>query len=240
MGKSRQDAESQGTLTVGYVRVSTEEQATQGVSLEAQEAALRAYCTMRGLTLVELVIDAGVSAGKPLASREGGARVLELVKRGEVEAVVSWKLDRLFRNCADCLNVTGGWDKREVALHLVDMGGQAIDTSTAMGRFFLTVMGGAAEMERNLICERTLRAMSFKKSKGERVGQVPYGYRPSPDGVTLELEPEEQKVIEQVKALRIEGLTMQAIVTRLEAQGTPSRGKRWHVTSIARILKRAA
>lgn len=238
--RAKQDSESNDKLAVAYTRVSTEEQATEGVSLEAQEAALRAYCTMRGLTLVELVTDAGVSAGKPLASRDGGRRVLDLVKRGEVGSVVAWKLDRLFRDCADCLTVTGRWDKAGVALHLVDMGGQAIDTSTAMGRFFLTVMAGAAEMERNLVRERTSAGMAHKKAKGERVGTVPYGYRLASNGVILEVAQKEQEVITRVKALRAEGLTLQAITDRLNADDTPARGKRWHLTTVARLLKREA
>jgi len=241
MGRmAKQEGSSNGKLAVAYVRVSTEEQASEGVSLDAQEAALRAYCTMRGLTLVELVTDAGVSAGKPLARREGGRCVLDLVKRGEVGAVVAWKLDRLFRDCADCLTVTGRWDKAGVALHLVDMGGQAIDTSTAMGRFFLTVMAGAAEMERNLVRERTSAGMAHKKAKGERVGTVPFGYRLAGDGVALEENPSEQEVIARVAALRREGLTLQAITDRLNADGTPARGKRWHLTTVARLAKRAA
>lgn len=77
---------------------------------------------MRGLELFEVIIDAGVSAGKPLAAREGGRRVLELVRARKVNAVVALKLDRLFRNCADCLTVISGWDKAAVALHLVDLG----------------------------------------------------------------------------------------------------------------------
>ena len=59
---------------------------------------------------------------------------------------VQTKLDRLFRNCQDCLQVTALWDRLGISLHLIDLGGQAIDTSSAMGRFFLTVMGGAAEI----------------------------------------------------------------------------------------------
>ena len=238
--KAKQNTESNSKLAVAYIRVSTEEQASEGVSLDAQEAALRAYCTMRGLTLVELVSDAAVSAGKPLATREGGRRVLDLVKRGEVGSVVAWKLDRLFRDCADCLTTTGRWDKAEVALHLVDMGGQAIDTSTAMGRFFLTVMAGAAEMERNLVRERTSAGMAHKKAKGERVGTVPYGSRLAGDGVALEENNEEQEVIARLKALRAEGLTLQAITDRLNTDGTPARGKRWHLTTVARLLKREA
>ena len=238
--KAKQDSESNGKLAVAYIRVSTEEQVSEGVSLDAQEAALRAYCTMRGLTLVELVKDAGVSAGKALVARDGGSRVLELVKSGEVGAVVAWKLDRLFRDCSDCLTVTGRWDRAGVALHLVDMGGQAVDTGTAMGRFFLTILAGAAEMERNLIRERTSAGMSFKKARGERVGSVPYGFRLASDGVNLEPEPAEQEVIDRVKALRAEGLTLQAITDRLNSDGTPARGKRWHLTTVARLLKREA
>jgi len=238
--KAKQDNESNGKLAVAYIRVSTEEQATEGVSLEAQECALRAYCTMRGLELVELVRDAGVSAGKPLVSRAGGRRVLELVKSGAVGSVVALKLDRLFRDCTDCLSVTGRWDKAGVALHLVDLGGQAVDTSTAMGRFFLTVMAGAAELERNMVCERTAAAMAHKKSKGELVGAVPYGYRLNADGVTLESDAEEQAVIDRVKALRAAGLTLQAITDRLNGDDTPARGKCWHLTTVARLAKRAA
>ena len=127
-------------LAVLYLRVSTQEQATEGISLETQEAKLRAYCALRGLTIVKVIIEAGVSAGKPLDEREGGHELLTLVRRREVAHVVSYKLDRLFRDCADCLTVTAAWDKHGVSLHLVDLGGQTLDTSTAMGRFFLTVM----------------------------------------------------------------------------------------------------
>ena len=137
-----------------YLRVSTKEQAKEGVSLEAQEAKLTAYCTMRELNIIQVVVDAGVSGGKPLHKREGGRVVLNAIKTKQADAVVAYKLDRLFRDCADCLTVTKEWDNKDVALHLVDMGGQTLDTSSPMGRFFLTVMAGAAELERGLIGER--------------------------------------------------------------------------------------
>ena len=169
---------------VAYLRVSTEEQATEGVSLGAQEAKLRAYCAMRGLELAELVVDPGVSAGKPLASRPGGERLLALVRSRRVRHVVAFKLDRLFRDCANCLDVTRAWDRAGVSLHLVDLGGQAVDTSSAMGRFFLTVMAGAAELERNQVAERTRFAMRHKHDRGEfNGGQPRYGYRVADDGV---------------------------------------------------------
>lgn len=228
------------TRAICYIRVSTAEQATEGVSLEAQEAAVRAYCTMRGLKVVEVVVDAAVSAGKPLDRREGGQRVLEAVRRGDVSAVVAYKLDRLFRDCADCLSVTATWDRRDVSLHLVDLGGQAIDTATAMGRFFLTVMAGAAEMERNLIRERTTAALAHKAAKGERVGQIPFGSQVAACGVLLVPLEVEQAVIRAILEARALGLSYRAIADSLNADSVPARGTRWHPTTVSRILKRAA
>jgi DNA invertase Pin-like site-specific DNA recombinase len=226
---------------IAYVRVSTEEQAAEGVSVDAQVAAVRAYATLRGLELVDVVIDAGVSAGKPLADRVGGAVVVDAVKRRKVRAVVAVKLDRVFRNAGDCLTTTEGWDRTGVALHLVDMGGQAIDTSSAMGRFFLTVMAGAAEMERNLIRERTRGAMKHKRTQGLRTSlHAPFGYRFAADGDTLEPHPGEQRALELITSLRERGMSKRAIAEALQADGVPARGARWHETTVARALTRMA
>jgi site-specific DNA recombinase len=231
---------------IAYVRVSTTEQATEGVSLDAQESALRAYCSFRGLDLVAVVVDAGVSAGKPLATRAGGRRVLDLVEAGEVGAVVAYKLDRLFRDCADCLTVTSGWDVAGVALHLVDMGGQAIDTSTAMGRFFLTVMAGAAEMERNLVRERTAAALGHLRDQGVQLGGEAMGWartdETDDDGrkVVRKVQ-DEAETVARILALRAEGSTLQAIADTLTAEGRPTkRGGRWAPATVHYILKREA
>ena len=177
-----------------YCRVSTEEQAREGQSLETQDANLRAYCTLRGLDVVEVVVDAGVSAFKPLADREGGRRVLELVGSGAT-AVVAWKLDRLFRNVSNCLAVVESWKKRGVELHLADLGGQAVDTSSAAGKMFLVMLAGFAEMERNLTAERIKAVLAKKRDAGEYCGGTePYGWRKLPDG-TLEPETDEQETI---------------------------------------------
>jgi len=222
---------------IGYIRVSTEEQAAEGVSLDAQRAKLEAYATLRGLELTEVVVDAGVSAGKPLESRKGGAELLRALRRrkGAPRAVVALKLDRLFRNAGDCLATVAAWDRRGVALHLLDLGGSTLDTSSAMGRFFLTVMAGAAELERNLTRERTADALAHKKARGERVGQVPFGYQA--DGAELVEDPGEQKTIAAIVELHRHGLSLRAIVDELN--DTPElkpRGKRWHLTTIRRIL----
>src|ERR1700677_2248069 len=129
---------------VGYIRVSTLDQSRNGVSLEAQEERLRAYCTAAGLHLVALIREDGVSASIPLADRPQGAELLAAMKNG-VAHVVTLKLDRLFRDAEDALRQTRAWDKAGVALHLVDMGGQSINTASAMGRMMLTMMAAFAE-----------------------------------------------------------------------------------------------
>ena len=226
---------------VGYVRVSTEEQATEGVSLDAQKATLQAYATLRGLELVEIIADEGVSGGKELASRPGGSRVAELASKGKVQAVIACKLDRLFRDAADCLNTTKAWDRKDVALHLIDVGGQSIDTSSTMGRFFLTMMAGVAEMERNMIRDRTKAAMSHKQSKGERVSRfAPFGYRFENDMVVT--DESEQLVLNDIRLMRASGRSYQGICDELSDRRIQTKNGecRWQPMTVKRILERAA
>jgi len=226
------------TRTAAYLRVSTEEQANEGLSLRAQEARLRAYCAMRDLDLVELIADPGVSAGRPLDRRDGGRRLLELVRRRQVGVVVAYKLDRLFRDCADCLTVTRAWDNTGIALHLIDLGGQAVDTTSAMGRFFLTVMAAAAELELNQIRERTAAAMALKRDRGEYTGgEPPYGWRVAEDGVALRPHFEEQQAISTGRTLRATGLSLRKVGAELEGLGIlPRSGRGWHAKTVRGLL----
>jgi DNA invertase Pin-like site-specific DNA recombinase len=161
------------------------------------------------------------------------------VKQHKVDAVASYKLDRLFRDASDCLIVTKSWDQTDTALHLIDMGGQAIDTTSAMGRFFLTVMAGAAEMERNLIRERTLMGFAYKRKNNERLGSIPYGCRLNADGIHLEFDSDEQRIIGWIKQGKGCGWSLYETADWLNAHKIKARGKRWHVTTIRRVLLRA-
>lgn len=224
--RAKAPAPRQPGLAVGYVRVSTEGQAREGLSLAQQQVEIEQYCTFRGFELVSVLSDPGVSASTPLDRRPEGAQLGELLRTSGVSCLVTCKLDRLFRSAEDCLTMTKAWDDLGVALHLLNLGGQTIDTSTAMGRFFLTVMAGAAEMELNLIRERTRDVMSAKKARGEQVGGLPLGYQLGPDGVHLEPCPVEVQAIQQAKRLRSAGLTLRTIAARLTVDGyTWPRGK---------------
>jgi DNA invertase Pin-like site-specific DNA recombinase len=124
---------------IGYIRASTDDQT---ITLAMQAEKLRAYGALRGLDLVEIVEDAGVSGSVPLAERPAGQRVAGDLKRHKAAHVVALKLDRLFRDAADALAQTKTWDKAGIALHLCDMGGGTLDTSSPMGRMMLTMLAG--------------------------------------------------------------------------------------------------
>src|SRR4051812_45922439 len=109
-----------GSRAVIYCRVSTDQQASEGVSLDDQQRRLAAYCEAHGLVVVDVVVEGGESAGKALAGRPGGRKVLALIKRKAVDAVVIAKLDRAFRNTIDALQTIESWDRSGIALHIAD------------------------------------------------------------------------------------------------------------------------
>lgn len=223
---------------IAYVRVSTEEQAQHGVSLDAQEERVRAYCTMAGLELVAVLREEGVSGAKPLGARPRGLQLIDAVKAREAEHVVALKLDRLFRDAADALVQTKAWDVAGVSLHLVDMGGQTLNTGSAMGRMFLTMTAAFAELERNLISERTKAALQYKKAHGDRLGAPAMGFRVE-NGEAVE-DPQEVETVRYIVQLRGEGLTLQVIADRLNAEGRPTkRGGKWYPKTVADVVSRA-
>lgn len=231
-----QSGVSPGTSALAYLRVSTQEQARGGVSLDAQDERIRAYCTLAGLTLVDVLREEGVSGAKPLASREHGAELARRVQSGEAKHVVTFKLDRLFRDAADALRQTREWDQRGVAVHFVDLGGQTLNTASAMGRMFLTVAAGFAELERNLIAERTAMALAHKREHGLVYGSTPFGYERRGD--RLREKASELRVLKRIRAWRARGWSLRRIAEQLTAdQVATKRGGRWHASSIAYLLK---
>ena len=226
-------------LGVGYIRVSTFEQTQSGLGLEAQRDRIQSYAAMRGITLSEIIEDAGVSAGIPLANRPGGSRLWELLKRGKVGAVIAVKLDRLFRDTHDCLGVVNEWDRRGVGLHVVDLGGNAVDTQSAAGRFMLTVLAGVAEMERGQVRERTAAALERKRARGEKTGgSVPFGF--DAQGRRLVRNAAEALVVETMQELREAGASLRKIASRLNGEGIVTKqGRTWKAEQVSSALRNA-
>ncbi len=220
---------------IGYVRVSTSEQVLEGISLDNQKAKIQAYCDLNDLELVTIIEDAGKS-GKNL-SRDGIETILWKIKRKEIDAIVVYKIDRLSRKVIDTLTLIETFEKAGITFHSLN---EKIDTSTAMGRFFLNITASLAQMERDLISERTKDALQMKIANNERAGQVPFGYRVAEDGVTLIPHKEEQEVIKAIRRLRSQGLSYRAICEALDRAGYIPQGKYWHPQTVKNILKKAA
>jgi DNA invertase Pin-like site-specific DNA recombinase len=231
--------QKQKQKAVCYVRVSTLEQANLGVSLDAQEEKIKAYCLLNDLDMVEIIREEGVSGSKEFSSRPGGSRLMDIIKKKQAHNIVTLKLDRLFRDAADALNQTKNWDKLGIALHVIDMGGTSINTSTPSGRLFLTMSVAFAEMELNLIRERTALGMQYKKSKLEVYSPTPFGFQEqiTKDGKILVQDKKEQDVLLLIKKWRSNGWSLRKIVNELTRRAIPTKqGGKWYPSTVKYLL----
>ncbi len=224
-------------IVVGYVRVSSEEQAREGVSLAPQAEKVRLYCQLHGLEVLDVVVDAGVSA-KSL-DRPGLAQVLALLDSGGAAGVVVYKLDRLTRSLADWSGLIDRYFGRPGGSSLFSVS-DSIDTRSASGRMVLNVMMTMAQWERETIVERTRGAMAFKRSKGERVsGRIPFGSDLGPDGRSLVANEAEGLALAEVRRWRSEGWPLRRIAAELETRGVATKtGGRWSHSTVQALLKR--
>jgi site-specific DNA recombinase len=218
---------------IGYVRVSTDQQAEGGVSLDAQTAKIRAMAVVKGVDLTDVLVDAGESA-KSL-QRPGMARLLALVDEGSVDTVIIAKLDRLTRSVADLAELLKRFERRGVSLVSV---ADSLDTRSAAGRLVLNIMVSVSQWEREAIGERTRDAMRHKRAKGQRVGTVPFGYELAVDGVQLKPEPGEQATVSRMRSLHAAGNSLREIAVALTAGGHRTRrGTAWRHQYVAAVLQ---
>jgi DNA invertase Pin-like site-specific DNA recombinase len=222
---------------IGYIRVSSEEQADSGLGLVAQREKIHAYCTLKGLELAEVFEDAGVSGGKPLDRRPAGAKLLATAKKTKAVVIVA-KLDRLFRSVADAAAVIDEFDKKGIQLVAI---AESFDMTSPYGRAMAQMASVFAELERAMIRERTKSAMHVKRSRGERISRhAPYGWDFGPGGRLVE-NAGEQEVRAAMKTMRASGLSYRSITEKLNFDGIkPKRGARWAVSSVQGVLGRAA
>jgi len=221
------------TRVIAYCRVSTDEQASSGVSLQAQESKLRAYALAMDLELVRVESDAGVSA-KTL-DRPALQRALASLSADEADALVVVKLDRLTRSVRDLADLLEQYFSADHGLISL---GESVDTRTAAGRLVLNVMTSVAQWEREAIGERTSNALQHMKSQGKRVGAVPYGWTLAADAKSLTKDEFEQTVIARARELRATGASLRAIANTLASQGMKTRsGRTFDPQQIARITE---
>lgn len=219
------------TVTIGYLRVSTDE---QQLGPEAQRCQILAWAAREGREITAWFADEGVSGAAPLDARPGLLRALDTLTRGS-EMVVA-KRDRLARDVF----------MNAMIQHLVDKAGATIISADGAGngngpeaRLMAQILAAFSEFERQLIRARTKAAMAVKRERGEYLGSLPYGWALAEDGRMLVENPEEQATISLILKLRREkGLSCRKLAEHLNAVGVPSRGTRWQKTTIERILKK--
>lgn len=228
-----------------YRRVSTEEQAREGISLADQRERELAYCKANRLTAGLFAYpDEGVSASVPLEDRPQGRLLMQRVREGAVAHVIAVKLDRLFRDVQDALATIQEWDELGVTLHLLDFGGQAFNSKSAVGRLMFTMSAAFAEFERNLGRERTKSALQHKKARGDRLGATPLGFVTPAPGKAMEPNPEELAAVRLIIKLRerdAQRWSFRRIASRLETEGHKTKhGGEWAAQTVKRVWDRRA
>jgi DNA invertase Pin-like site-specific DNA recombinase len=220
MARSRKST-ADPSAVVGYVRVSTDEQAVSGLGLAAQRAAIDAECARRGWTLVAVHEDA--LSGKSM-NRPGMAEALGAVESGAASVIVVAKLDRLSRSLVDFASLmaraqAGGWN-----IVALDLG---IDLTTAAGEFMANVMASAAQWERRIIGQRTRDALAVKRAQGVRLGR--------PQEVAV-------GVVTRIRGAHQAGAGWSAIARQLNAEAVPTThgGAKWYPSTVRAVALSAA
>ena len=208
---------------VGYV----------GMSLEVQESQIIKYAELNDIGLGEIIMDAGESA-KSL-KRPGMLRLIELMDSNLCQGVLIVKLDRLTRSVKDLCYLLERYFSKDKILISVQ---EKIDTNSAMGRMVMNVVMSISQWEREATSERTKSVLQHKKTKGERIGNIPFGYKLAADGIHLEEDLSEQRVIDFIKTQRSTGKTLAEISVDLANEQLYSRYyKPFNLSQISKMAR---
>lgn len=208
-------------IVIGYLRVSTSEQADSGLGLAAQRATIAAEAERRGWS-VTWIADDGYTASN--INRPGIARALTALAAHEADALVVAKVDRLARSMVDFVGLMLRAEREKWRIVALDLG---VDMTTPAGEFMAHMVAAAAQYERRLISARTKDALAAAKARGTRLGR--------PRAVPA-------AALARVVADRAAGLSVRAIAQRLNDEGVPTvRGGRcWHAGTVRGLLDSAA
>lgn len=210
------------TKAVAYIRVSTEQQAEHGLSLDAQREKVRQYAALYDIEIVDIIVD---SASAKTLDRPGLDLVLGLLQRKQANAVLVTKLDRLTRSVKDLgLLLEQYFQEHDNVLLSV---AEQVDTRTAAGRMVLNILMSVAQWERETVGERTREALQEKKRRNEPMG-----------GRNVEESAPEAAAI--IADLRKQGLSGRKICAELDRRGIPTArgGKKWNLLVVQGVIKR--
>ncbi len=225
---------------IAYVRVSTSKQADDGNSISSQVNRIRDYAKLRRLKLLsrDIVIDDGVSGGIPLWERPAGELLLDRIDSGKYQHIIAVKLDRLFRIVGDALDTIDYLHSEDIGVHIIDLNGQALDTSSSMGRFFITMMAALAEMERGLISERTQEGMAYLKDNHLQFTGVIYGWDAKADGSIVPNWKEQSHIDYMAWQMKTNGMSATSVARSMNKKGHRGKlGGKWNSSTVLRATR---
>lgn len=215
-----------------YVRVSTEEQARSGLGLGAQAARCQAMATVKDWPEPRLFADEGISGTKDTRRRPGLARLMAAVGAGDVDAVIINSLDRLGRKTRLVLELVDELNGYGVSLVSCK---ESLDTTTPQGQFVLTLFAALAQLERDLIADRTRAALAeHGRRDGEKGGRLPFGYQRTSRGVRVDRAA--AATVRCIFEYRAEGIALRRIAEHLDRRHPRADGRAWQHTSVREIL----
>lgn len=217
-----------------YMRVSTEEQAKDGFSIHAQKEKLSKYASANDWEVIDYYIDDGIS-GKNLQDRPDVTRLINDVKLGKINNVLVYKLDRITRSVKDLINLIELFEKNDCCFNSVT---EKLDTSNAVGRMFIKIIGIFAEFERENLAERVSFGYEQKTREGNYTNTNGVnGYDYVIGKGTLTINEEEKNTIQNIYKEYLNGVSMLKIAKDLNKKNIPSkRGGKWGQSTIKSIL----
>ena len=215
-----------------YIRVSTEEQANEGYSIDAQKEKLTALCKSQDWQVYEIYADEGFSA-KDL-NRPGIQRLLQDAERRKFDIIVFYKLDRLSRSLKDLTSLIDKFEKLSIKIKSLT---EPFDTTSPPGKLMLNMLGSFAQFEREIIGERTKLGLERAFRQGKWVTSAPFGYKVK--NGKLQVDEEEANTVRKIFELFLEkNYGIKTIVNFLNRNyKLNGRKKTWAMNSVWKILK---
>jgi len=205
----------------GYCRVSSDQQADSGVSIDEQQTKIMARCTENGWRLEQVFIDAGVSGATPLAKRPQGRLLFDALRSGDI--VIASRTDRMFQSSVDALNTIARFKARRISLGLLDLGDDI--TGDGILQLVTSILDAVAEFERSLISEPSKdNKRQLRRAQHHFGGRRPFGWNlggADDDSRAHRLveDPAEQEAIATIRKLRAAGGTLMAIRDAMRQRG---------------------
>ena len=220
---------------IGYIRVSTQNQTSNGVSLDFQKTHIQQYADAHKFQLVDMIIDEGISGAT--FDRPGMSKVIEYCELGDISHVIVWRLDRSTRNIRHVLSLTEDLFLRQnVQLHSTT---ESLDITSSNGRFVLTLLAANNQLDMEQRGENTKAALDHNRKLKYPSSHPPYGYKSNGRQIPMTVIPEEIKILKLIFHRWRYGWSYNRIAIQLNADNVLTKyGKKWSPSTIVNLVNR--